>query len=154
MNRIQSAVAHRSIVEHMAREDLLGLYSEGQTNYKKVAEFLHLSTEDLAHIADADKASVRFDANIPQPVAERLRQIANIGNLVAEYFNGDVHKVSLWFELANPMFGNLSPRNMIRAGRSTRCSISFSMRAKLTFLRNHAQAIVACDSFVAVTSTF
>lgn len=120
MNRNQAAVAHRSIAEHMAREDLLGLHSEGQTNYKKVAEFLHLSKEDLAHIADVKKASVRFDANIPQPVAERLREIANVANLVAEYFNGDAHKVSLWFELANPMLGNMSPRNMIRAGRYTK----------------------------------
>lgn len=101
----------------MAREDLLGLHSDGRTNYKKVAEFLHLSKEDLAKLADVKKASVRFDANIPQPVAERLREIANIANLVAEYFQGDVHKVSLWFELSNPMLGNLSPRNMIRAGR-------------------------------------
>lgn len=94
----------------MAREDLLGLYSDGQTNYKKVAEFLNLSKGDLAYIADVEKASVRFDANIPRPVAERLREVANIANLVVEYFNGNAHEVSLWFELANPMLGNLSPR--------------------------------------------
>jgi hypothetical protein len=37
-----------------------------------------------------------------------------------EYFNGDACKVALWFELANPMLGNISPRNMIRAGRYKR----------------------------------
>jgi hypothetical protein len=57
---------------------------------------------------------------IPIPVAERLREIANVANLVAEFFNGDATKVSLWFELANPMLGNISPRNLIRGGRHRR----------------------------------
>lgn len=123
MSRIQAAgaeMARRSIAEHMAREDLLGLYDDGRTNYKKVAAFLDLSKDDLAKIASVKKSSVRFDANIPQPVAQRLREIANIANLVAEFFRGDTNKVSLWFELTNPMLGNMSPRNMIRAGRYTK----------------------------------
>jgi hypothetical protein len=56
----------------------------------------------------------------PHPVAQRLQEIANIANLVAEFFRGDVNKVSLWFELTNPMLGNMSPRNIIRAGRYTK----------------------------------
>jgi hypothetical protein len=63
---------------------------------------------------------VRFDANIPEPVAERLREIANIANLVAQFFAGDAQKVALWFEIANPMLGNVSPRDMIRIGRYKR----------------------------------
>jgi hypothetical protein len=31
----------------MARSDLLGLYDDGDTNYKKVADLLQLSKEDL-----------------------------------------------------------------------------------------------------------
>lgn len=123
MDRLRTAgetVARGTIADHMARADLLGLYDNGHTNYKKVADLLQLSKEDLAKMADVKKASVRFDANIPQPVAQRLREIANIANLVAEYFGGDANKVSLWFELANPMLGNMSPRNMIRAGRYTK----------------------------------
>lgn len=50
----------------------------------------------------------------------RLREFANIANLVPEDFNGDVNKVSLWFELQNPMLGNISPRNMIGGGRYKR----------------------------------
>lgn len=114
---VGAVIARQSIADHMAREDLLGLHSDRGTNYKKVAEFLHLSKEDLGKIAGVSKASVRFDANIPEAVATRLREIANIANLVAEYFKGDANKVSLWFELANPMLGNITPRNMIRAGR-------------------------------------
>ena len=50
----------------------------------------------------------------------RLREFANIANLVPEDFNGAVNKVSLWFELQNPMLGNISPRNMIGGGRYKR----------------------------------
>lgn len=144
MNRFQAAgaeLARLSIADHMAREDLLGLYEEGRTNYKKVADFLNLSKDDLAKIASVKKSSVRYDANIPQPVAQRLREIANIANLVAEYFEGDVNKVSLWFELANPALGNMSPRNMIRAGRYTKV-LNFILDARdaeRAALRTHAE---------------
>ncbi len=44
---------------------------------------------------------MRFDEAIPTAVAERLREIVSVANLVAEYFNGDAQKVGLWFELPN-----------------------------------------------------
>lgn len=72
---------------------------------------------------------IRFDQNIPQAVAERLREIANIANLVGEFFEGDVHKVGLWFELANPQLGGISPRTMIRAGRYKRL-LNFVVEAR------------------------
>ena len=110
----------RSITAHIAQRDLLGLYHEGNPDYKRIADLVQLSKADLSKLTGVAKSSVRFDANIPVPVAERLREIANIANLVAEFFNGDVQKVGLWFELANPMLGNISPRNMIRGGRYKR----------------------------------
>jgi hypothetical protein len=75
---------------------------------------------DLAKLAGVAKSSVRYDANIPEPVAERLREIANIANLIAEFFAGDAEKVGLWFEPPNPVLGNISPRQMIRIGRYKR----------------------------------
>jgi len=107
------------ITGHIAK-DVLGFQSGGHTDYKRVADLVQLSKEDLSKIAKVSKASVRFDENIPAAVAERLREIANIANLVAEYFNGDSHKVGLWFELPNPMLGNISPRTMIRGNRYRR----------------------------------
>jgi hypothetical protein len=109
-----------SIVSHIANEDLLHLYRDGRPDYKRIADLVKLSKADLGKISQVAKSSVRFDANIPEPVAERLREIANIANLVAGFFAGDVQKVGLWFELANPMLGNISPRNMIRIGRYKR----------------------------------
>lgn len=46
--------------------------------------------------------------------------LANIANLVSEYFQGDAQKVKLWFHLPNPMLGNISPRDMVRLGRYER----------------------------------
>jgi hypothetical protein len=109
-----------SIVSHIANEDLLHLYRDGRPDYKRIADLVKLSKADLGKISQVAKSSVRFDANIPEPVAERLREIANIANLVAGFFAGDVQKVGLWFELANPMLGNISPRDMIRIGRYKR----------------------------------
>src|SRR3954463_7148267 len=117
----QTGPVRPSIAGHIARKDLLGLYQEGgHPDYKRIADLVQLSKSDLSKLTGVAKASVRFDANIPAPVAERLRELANIANLVAEFFEGGVNKVSLWFELPNPMLGTLSPRNMIRAGRYKR----------------------------------
>lgn len=117
-----------ALVSHIA-EDILHLYSDGRPDYRRIADIVNLSKTDLAKISNVAKSSVRFDANIPEPVAERLRDIANIANLVAEYFAGDVHKVGLWFEIANPMLGNVSPRTMIRLGRYKRL-LSFVLQAR------------------------
>ncbi len=118
-----------SIVSHIASKDLLNLYREGRPDYKRIADLIKLSKADLGKISQVAKSSVRFDANIPEPVAERLREIANIANLVAEFFAGDAQKVGLWFEIANPMLGNISPRDMIRIGRLKRL-LSFVMTAR------------------------
>jgi hypothetical protein len=109
-----------SIVSHIASEDLLHLYCDGRPDDKRIAELTKLSKADLRKIAQVAKSSVRFDVHIPEPVAVRLREIANIANLVAEFFAGDAQKVGLWFEIANPMLGNISPTDMIRVGRYKR----------------------------------
>src|SRR5258708_1798708 len=109
-----------SIVGHIASQDLLHLYQDGHLDYKRIADLTKLSKADLSKISQVAKSSVRFDAHIPEPVAARLREIANIANLVAEFFAGDAQKVGLWFEIANPMLGNVSPRDMIRIGRYKR----------------------------------
>ena len=105
------------------------MYRDGRPDYKRIAELTKLSKTDLGKISQVAKSSVRFDAHIPEPVAERLREIANIANLVAEFFAGDAQKVGLWFEIANPMLGNISPRTMIRLGKYKRL-LSFVLQAR------------------------
>jgi hypothetical protein len=116
------------ITGHIA-DDVLGLHRNGRTDYRRVADLVKLSKDDLSKIARVAKPSVRFDDAIPAAVAERLREIANIANLVAEYFDGDAQKVALWFELRNPQLGNISPRNMIRGDRYKRL-LNFVLEAR------------------------
>src|SRR5882672_2363257 len=118
-----------SIVRHIASEDVLHLYTDGRPDYKRIAELAKLSKADLGKLSQVAKSSVRFDAHIPEPVAQRLREIANIANLVGEFFAGDAQKVGLWFEIANPMLGNVSPRDMIRIGRYKRL-LNFVIEAR------------------------
>lgn len=123
-----SADAVRPITGHVA-SDILGLYPRGRTDYKRVAEMAKLTKEDLSKISKVSKSSVRFDDAIPEAVATRLREIANVANLVAEFFEGDAHKVALWFELPNPHLGNVSPRTMIRGARYKRL-LNFVLEAR------------------------
>jgi hypothetical protein len=116
------------ITGHIAK-DVLRLYREGRPDYRRVADLTRLSKEDLSKLAKVAKSSVRFDDAIPAAVAERLREIANIANLVAEYFDGDAGKVGLWFELPNPMLGHVSPATMIRGNRCRRL-LSFVLEAR------------------------
>src|SRR5688572_33252049 len=120
--------ASRPVTGHIA-SDILGLYHDGEPDYRRVADLAKLSKEDLGKIAKVARSSVRFDDAIPAAVAERLREIANIANLVAEYFEGDASKVSLWFELPNPMLGHVSPATMIRGNRCRRL-LSFVLEAR------------------------
>jgi uncharacterized protein (DUF2384 family) len=86
-------------------------------DFNRVTEFLDFDTNALSKIGDISKESVRLDQRIPRDLKERLEQIANICNLVAEYFEGDAERTALWFRTANPMMGYVSPRDMIRLGR-------------------------------------
>ena len=47
---------------------------------------LSRQTNELSKLGGISKKSVRLDSRIPRDLKERLEQIANICNLVAEYF--------------------------------------------------------------------
>lgn len=109
------------LFDNVASKDLLEFNdSDGHIDYKRVAAFLEFNKKDLSRIADVQQASVRFDEKIPGDLAQRLSEIANIANLVAEVFDGDSAKTALWFGTPNILLGGLSPRDMIRAGRYKR----------------------------------
>jgi hypothetical protein len=133
MSNPSSAIVHRStipsIVRHIAQSDPMALFPNGEPDYRRVAKLIGLSKADLGKLAGVARSSVRFDGHIPEPVAERLREVANIANLIGEFFSGDAIKVGLWFELANPMLGNVSPRTMIRLGRYKRL-LNFVLQAR------------------------
>lgn len=104
----------------VARSDRFGFGSGETLNGRKVVDFLDLKKPEVAKVAGVATASVRFDKKMPAEVRERVEGIANIIELVAQFFDGDVGKTALWFKTPNPMLGNISPRDMIRYGRYDR----------------------------------
>lgn len=87
---------------------------------KKVPTVLGLKKEDVSRLASVSVKSVRYDANIPERVRERLEEVANTANQVAQAFGGDPEKTVAWFKARNPLLGDISPRDMIRLGRYER----------------------------------
>lgn len=104
----------------VADKNYLGFWANETLNAREVADFLDLNKRDIAKVAEVAPASVRYDEKIPKDVLERLQEIANICELVAQHFSGDIRKTALWFKTKNPLFGNIAPRDMIRYGRYER----------------------------------
>ncbi len=98
-------------------QDFLGFWPENALRADKVARFLDLDRSDVAKVAGVSVKSVRYDRKIPKEVLERLSEIAVICGLVAQFFEGNGHKTTLWFQTPNPLLGGMSPRDMIRLGR-------------------------------------
>jgi hypothetical protein len=97
-------------------EDHLALFPSGHTDYQKVVKLLEFSKSDVAKASNVRSMSVRYDRKIPKELAERLQEWAIALNMVAQYFR-DEYKTILWFKTANPLLGNITPRDMIRVGR-------------------------------------
>lgn len=98
-------------------QDHLSLFKKNKPDYEHIVDFLHLKRGDVARATGLATASVRYDAKMPRELSEILLQWAVLFNKVAEHFKGDVHKTNLWFNVPNPLLGNVSPKDMIRLGR-------------------------------------
>lgn len=86
---------------------------------KKVIDFLEFSKNDVASATDESLSSIRYDDKMPVELRERIEEWAIAINLVGSFFN-DTTKTIMWFKIANPLLGNISPRDMIRIGRFKR----------------------------------
>jgi hypothetical protein len=90
---------------------------ESRFIHKRVVDFLGFNQNDVAKATGVNKTSVRYDARIPEELAQRLTEIGIICELVAGYFKGDVQKTNLWLSTPNTLLGNMSPKEMIRFSR-------------------------------------
>ena len=105
------------LFQTVSKHDPLGFWAGETLDARKVADFLSFDKADVAKVAGVATASVRFDRKIPIEVRERFEQIANIIGLVAQFFADDATRTALWFRTKNPLLGQVSPRDLIRAGR-------------------------------------
>lgn len=110
-----AAVQKIEILNSIPQTDYLNLF-KGNTP-KNVVHFLELTQNDVSKALGIPKKSIRYDDNIPKELARRLEEIAVICELVAGYFDGDIKKTALWFQIRNPALGGISPKDMIRFGR-------------------------------------
>jgi hypothetical protein len=104
------------LFRNVPTRDVLRLFEKGRPNAKKVVQLLNYRKEDVAVASNVPIASVRYDLKMPEELLERMREWATALNLVANFFN-DEQKTMLWFQLPNPLLGNMPPREMIRVGR-------------------------------------
>ena len=101
-------------------DDLLSFGRGASFDAKRIPTFLNLKKEDVSRLSSVSVKSVRYDEAIPEQVRERLEEIGNIINMVAQAFEGDAEKTAAWFRARNPLLGDVSPRDMIRLGRYER----------------------------------
>ena len=111
------SVTSQTVFDNISRHDYLNFKADDGIDYQSVIDFLEMDRNDVSKLAGISKSSVRYDERIPKELKDRLEEIANICQKVAEYFKGDVVKTALWFKASNPLLGNISPRDMIRIGR-------------------------------------
>ena len=107
-----------NIFATVASQDYLSLFMNNIPKYQGIVRFLEFKKEDVSGATGVPLSSVRYDEKIPTELHERLREWATLLNLVAEHFQGDAQKTALWFTTPNPLLGNISPRDMIRFGKS------------------------------------
>lgn len=111
------ALSHHDIFSNIPKEDYLSLLNKGEAYPSKVIEFVGFKKDDVAKATGVPSTSIRYDERMPQILKDRVREWANLLNLVAQFFEGDAVKTALWVKTPNPMLGNISPRDMIRFGR-------------------------------------
>ena len=134
-------------INHIPTPPHIGLFDNVPMDYmnfghgnsfrpKEVQNWLSLNKDDISRIASVAPSSVRFDRHIPKSVQVRMEEIANIINMVASNFDGNVDRTVAWFKAKNPLLGDVSPRDMIRLGRYERLR-KFIVNATVT-RRDHA----------------
>jgi uncharacterized protein (DUF2384 family) len=107
----------RDIFSNIPKKDYLSLFDKGEARAPKVVDFVGFKKEEIAQATGVPSNSIRYDERMPQILKDRLRELATLFNLVAQFFDGDAEKTALWFKTPNPMLGDISPRDMIRSGR-------------------------------------
>jgi hypothetical protein len=112
--------ARTALFGTVAARDYLQFWQSGRFQPKRVARFLALSKAELAALGAVSTSSVRYDTKAPRVVRDLLIEIAATCELVAQFFDGNLAKTTVWFATPNPMLGDVAPQKMIRSGQYAR----------------------------------
>lgn len=108
---------HPSLFRTVPSKDYFHLFNDGIPDGEKVVKLLKYKKEDVSIATNIPITSIRFDNKMPTELKMRLTEWATALNLVAGFFKDDQEKTLLWFCIANPLLGGMSPSEMIRIGR-------------------------------------
>lgn len=86
------------IFSNIPKKDYLSLFNKGEARAPEVIEFVGFKKDDIAKATGVPSSSIRYDERMPQTLKDRLREWANLLNLVAQFFEGDAAKTALWFK--------------------------------------------------------
>lgn len=100
-------------------KDIANVFKNGEVDAERIVKLLKYKKEDVSVASGVPMTSVRYDSKMPVDLRERMVEWGTAINLVGTYFN-DLEKALLWFQVSNPLLGNMSPRDMIRVGRFKR----------------------------------
>jgi len=105
------------IFNNIPQENYFDLFRNNVPQYEPITDILGFDKSQMSKATGIAKDKMRFDDRMPKILSEKLTEIGIIIQLVANNFEGNIEKTSMWFRLPNPAFGGISPRDMIRFGR-------------------------------------
>ena len=95
------------------------LYMEdGSVDARLLSEFLNLTRADLAAMFGVNADSIRFDGRLSFEMKEKMIELANLCEMVAQNFQGNVLKTKTWFIISNPHLNNRKPLDLIKTGNN------------------------------------
>ena len=107
-------------------KDRFKFFKGSNVHGQKVVDILKYKKQEVSQASGIKLNSIRYDIKMPLELKEQLIEWATAINLAADFFK-DNEKTILWFNTPNPLLGEVTPRNMIRIGRSKKL---------ITFIRN------------------
>jgi len=99
-------------------EDFIHMERRGNDKYNRIRDMFHFTNKDISMASGVPLEKVRLDSKMTKALKDRFMEWAILLNHVAGHFDGDLNKTAFWFTTKNPFLGNISPRDMIRTGRS------------------------------------
>ena len=110
--------AHNDNCTSLLKNRYMPWYIKDKPDFGKVRDFIGLSKEHFQDILGVPENTIQSDGEVAlsKPLQDYLIEIVHLCELVANNFKGDLLKTEVWFNLKNPLLGNVTPVFMIKCG--------------------------------------